>query len=79
MAWCNLINRRTNQPGKSGLRYELRFYNPLKSRHKKGAVITFCLGYDRSHNSLFVTVNFSNSKRLYISSLQNLLHFLKLP
>ena len=24
-----------NQPGKSGLRYELRFYNPLKSKHKK--------------------------------------------
>ena len=29
-----------NQPGKSVFRYELRFYNPLKSRHKKGAVVT---------------------------------------
>ena len=29
-----------NQPGKSDLRYELRFYNPLKSGHKKRAVVT---------------------------------------
>ena len=27
-------------PGKSDFRYELRFYKSLKSRHKKGAVVT---------------------------------------
>lgn len=34
------INMNKNSPESPGFRYELRFYNPLKSRHKKGAVVT---------------------------------------
>ena len=45
---------------------------------KKERSLPFCLGYDRSHNSLFVTVIFSNSKRLYINTLRNWCHFLKI-
>ena len=42
---------------------------------KKERSLPFCLGYDHSHNSLFVTVIFSNSKRLYINMLQKLIPF----
>ena len=58
-----------NQPRKSVFRYELRFYKSLKSKHKKERSLPFCLGYDRSHNSLFVTVIFSNSEPLCIKGL----------
>ena len=46
------------------------FYKSLNSRHKKKErSLPFCLGYDRSHNSLFVTVIFSNSRILFMNDL----------
>ena len=63
------------QPGKSGLRYELRFYKSLKQGTKKERSLPFCLGYDRSHNSLFVSVIFSDSKSLRINRLQKFTPF----
>ena len=59
-----------NQPGKSVLRYELQFLQAAEIKaQKKERSLPFCLGYDRSHNSLFVTVFFGNSKRLFINNL----------
>ena len=45
---------------------------------KKERSLPCCLGYDRSHNSLFVTVIFSDSKRSYINELWKLMSFLKI-
>ena len=51
------------------------FISRLNLGTKKERSLPFCLGYDRSHNSLFVTVNFSDSKTLRINMLQKLILF----
>ena len=58
--------------GKSMQKLCCVFISRLNQGTKKERSLPFCLGYDRSHNSLFVTVIFSNSKRLCINRLQKL-------